>query len=80
MLKATFGGYKISISGLQRSTYIPYGELAWPYLPYIDVEVADDTMAISDTFTLAVVLLNSDTNFDACYTRLFRVLCENRDC
>lgn len=47
VLNGTVGGYKISISGLGRSTQINPGRLAQPYLPYIDVKVADDAVAVS---------------------------------
>lgn len=48
VLNATVGGYKISISGLGESTtYITPGGLAQPYLPYVDVEVADDADTVS---------------------------------
>jgi len=51
VLNATVGGYKISISGLGRSTtHITLGGLAQPYLPYIDVEIADDANAVSYDF------------------------------
>lgn len=47
VLNGTVGGYRISISGLGRSTQITPGGLAQPYLPYIDVEIADDAEIVS---------------------------------
>jgi len=58
VLKATVGGYKISISGLSRSTSIYPDRPVYPYLPYIDVEVTDDTVAVSDMIRLSVILSN----------------------
>jgi hypothetical protein len=54
VLNATVGGYKISISGLGRSTtHVNASRLAQPYLPYVDVEITDDADEVSRKFGAA---------------------------